>query len=116
MNRAERRRQARIRERPPVLIAGDGIVAASLGQSFEARPSADLPDKVTGKHRWVATGAWVLRDIDAEKAHDPDTMKFLDNENLMNLSIGCWDCERPLGDQPGCITYDSSCPVYIDGV
>lgn len=109
MNRSERRRQERAARKTPVLIAGEGIVAASLGQKFEARPSADLPEKVPGKHRWVATGAWVLRDIDAEKAYDADTMKFLDNENLMNLSIGCWDCERPLGTAPGAITANSRC-------
>lgn len=97
MNRHERRRQARMAQKTPVLIAGDGIIAGSLGQAFEARPSAQLSEKIPGRHRWVATGAWVLRDIDAEKAYDPDTMKLLDNENLMYLAIGCWDCEEPLG-------------------
>lgn len=97
MNRAERRRRQRSGGKTPVLIAGEGIVASTLGQSFEARPSAQLPDKEPGRHRWVATGAWVLRDLDVERAYDADTMKYLDNENLMNLSIGCWDCEQPLG-------------------
>jgi len=104
MNRAERRRQERqaARRRDTVLIAGEGIVAASLGMKYEATGHAQLPAKVPGKHRWVATGAWVLRDLDVERAHDPDTMKYLDNENLMNLSIGCWDCEKPLGAiEPG---------------
>lgn len=117
MNRAERRRQQRAeqRKKPPVLVAGDGIVAASLGQKFEARPHAELPAKEPGKHRWVATGAWVLRDIDAEHAYDADQLKFLDNESLMNLSIGCWDCERPLGEAPGAITFGSPCPALVVG-
>lgn len=110
MNRAERRRQERSHKKTPVLIAGEGIVAAALGHKYEATGHRELPAKVPGKHRWVATGAWVLSDLAVEKAHDPDTMKFLDNENLMNLSIGCWDCEQPLGVvQPG-----SHCPAEGD--
>lgn len=105
-NRAERRRQ-RAAGKTPVIVAGDGIVAASLGQRYEARPSAELPDKVPGRHRWVATGAWVLRDIDADLAGDADHMKLLDNENLMHLGIGCWDCEQALGE----ITTGSECPA-----
>jgi hypothetical protein len=52
-------------------------------------------------------GSWVLRDLDVARAHDPDTMKFLDNENLMSLSVGCWDCEEPLGK----IDFGSHCPA-----
>jgi hypothetical protein len=107
VNRAQRRRQSRAHAKPQVLIAGDGIVATALGQKYEARPAAQLPAKVAGQHRWVATGAWVLRSIDVEKAMDADTMKLLDNENLMHLSIGCWDCEEPLG----AIQYGSVCPA-----
>jgi hypothetical protein len=107
VNRAERRRQQRAHAKTPVLIAGDGIVAAALGAKYEATGHAQLPDKQPGEHRWIATGAWVLRNIDVEKAHDPDTMKFLDNENLMSLSLGCWDCEQPLG----VIHVGSHCPA-----
>ena len=110
MNRAERRRQERAHKKTPVLIAGEGIVAAGLGHKYEARPHAELAKKVPGKHRWVATGAWVMSDPAVEKAHDPDTMKFLDNENLMYLSIGCWDCEQPLG----VINPGSFCPAQGD--
>lgn len=110
MNRAERRRQERSHKKTPVLIAGEGIVAAGLGHHYEARPHAELAAKVPGKHRWIATGAWVMSDLAVDKAHDPDAMKFLDNENLMSLSIGCWDCEQPLGlIQPG-----SHCPAEGD--
>jgi hypothetical protein len=105
VNRAERRRHERAARRPPVLIAGEGIVAAALGHRYEARPHAELAAKVPGRHRWIASGAWVLSDVAVEGAHDPDVMKFLDNENLMHIGIGC--CERPLG----AITVDSVCPA-----
>ena len=110
MNRADRRRHQRAHAKTPVLIAGEGIVAAALGTEYEATGHAELPDKVAGKHRWIAAGSWVLRDIDVEKAHDADTMKFLDNENLFQLSIGCWDCEQPLGQ----IDFGSVCPAEGD--
>lgn len=110
MNRAERRRRARTGQRQPVLIAGDGIVAAGLGHRYEARPHAELPPKRPGEHRWIATGAWVLTPEAVERAHDPDTLKFLDHENLMHLSIGCWDCEQPLG----AIEVGSRCPAAGD--
>lgn len=54
----------------------------------------------------------MLRDIDAERAYDADTQKFLDNENLMYLSVGCWDCEQPLG--PKGIQFGSVCPADGD--
>ena len=107
MNRHERRRQERAAKKTPVLIAGEGIVAAELGHRYEATGHSELRPKEPGCHRWVATGSWVLSDAMVEKAHDPDTMKFLDNENLMYLGIGCWDCEQPLGAiKPG-----SHCPA-----
>jgi hypothetical protein len=102
MNRAERRRQERSHKKEPVLIAGEGIVAKDLGHRYEARPHAELSPKEAGKHRWIASGAWVLSGEMVEGAHDPDLYKLLDNENLMHLAIGCWDCEQPLGlIQPG---------------
>lgn len=109
MNRAERRRQQRSHKKTPVLIAGEGIAAAAIGHQYEATGHRELPAKVPGKHRWIASGS-LLSDLAVEKAHDPDTLKFLDNENLMYLGIGCWDCEQPLGlIQPG-----SLCPAPAD--
>ena len=105
--KAHNTRQRSMREgRIPVVIAGDGIVAAELpGHTYEARPHAELPTKVPGQHRWIATGAWVMSDNAVSGAMDPDLLKFLDSENLMQLSIGCWDCCLPLGQ----ITFDSTC-------
>src|SRR4051794_12223988 len=117
-NRAERRRQARAQSkhtRTPVLIAGENIVAASLGVKYEGRPAANLPDKQPGVHRWIAAGVWVLRELDAERAFDADHMKMLDNENLMELGIMCWDCENPLGSGAnGTITVGSTCTATGD--
>lgn len=109
--RARERREAKAAGRQPVIIAGAGIVAAELpGHTYEARPHAQLPAKVPGKHRWIATGAWVMSEEAVTGARDPDLLKFLDSENLMNLSLGCWDCERPLGAiEPG-----SPCPAPGD--
>jgi hypothetical protein len=90
------------------VIAGDGIVAATLpGHQYEAKPHADLPAKVPGEHRWIAAGSWVLSSADVEHADDADRLKFLDHENLLYLAIGCWDCEQPLG----AIEYGSRCPA-----
>lgn len=115
MNREERRRQAhkdrRAARKKPVLVAGDGIIAAALGAKYEARPAAQIRAKIMGEHRWVATGAWVLGDLDVEHASDVDHMKLLDNENLMYLAIGCWDCEKPLGE----IKYGSRCEARDSG-
>lgn len=116
--RAERRRrerelakrQGQRGDRPTVVIAGAGILASELpGHTYEAKPHAELAPKIPGKHRFVAMGSWVLNSVDVEHAHDVDMLKFLDSENLMHLSIGCWDCELPLGDGEGGCTVDSTC-------
>lgn len=89
-----------------MIIAGDGIVARSIeGHRYEARPSAQLPTKVLGEHRWVALASYVLTVEQAATAMDADTPKFLDHENLFHIGIGCWDCEQYLGQ----IEADSRC-------
>ena len=97
--RAERRREARAaaKRRDTVLIAGNGIIARSLGQRYEAVPHRELPEKQPGVHRWVAIAAYVLDMSAAKVAYDPDRMKYLDHENLMTLAIACYDCELALG-------------------
>lgn len=109
MGRAARRKQERRRQPAPILIAGDGIVARSLGQVFpiEMAGRHDLPPRRFGHHRWIATAAYILSDLDAAHAYDKDTEKFLDHENLFSLAIGCWDCEQILG--PGGVAANSFC-------
>lgn len=111
MGRAARRKHER-RASPPILIAGDGVVARSLGQAFPADMAGrnELPPKQPGRHRWICTAAYILRDLDVAAAHDPDVDKYLDHENLFHIAIGCWDCEQPLG----AISHDSRCTAPGD--
>lgn len=107
MNRAERRRRARAKDRKDAaLIVGDGIVATGLGHKYEAIAHAELAPKVRGEHRFVVTAAWVAPRGLVNSAFDADVIKLLDQENLMALSIGCVDCEQPLGT----IEEGSYCP------
>lgn len=112
MNRAERRRLERAAAKGrPIVYAGDNIIATQTGHQYEARSRATLAPKQEGKHRFVAVGSWVLSDNAIKRAFDPDERKFLDAENLMLLSIGCFDCEQQFGTgEDGTITEASWCP------
>lgn len=106
MNRAERRRNERAAARKiPAVIVGDNMVAAELGHQFSPR-RGELPEKVPGKHRWIATAAYSLSQEMAEAADDESKIKLLDHENMIDLAIGCWDCEKALGAE---IAPDSVC-------
>lgn len=112
VNRQQRRKSARHQAKQPVIIAGDGIVAAELtGHTFEAKPHAELPPKQPGRHRFIATAAYVLALDDARGAWDPDRLKFMDSENLLYLAIGCWDCEQVLGPPGTGVQAGSPCPA-----
>lgn len=102
-NRAERRRQDRANRKAadgkiPTLIVGDNIAAVSLPDHTYAARDAELPAKVPGKHRWVAMATWSLTEPQVTDAADADKVKLLDHENMVMLSIGCWDCEHALGE------------------
>jgi hypothetical protein len=106
--RAAERADAKAQRRQPVIIAGEGIVAAEIpGHRYEAKAHAELPAKQPGVHRWICTAAWVLADADVAGAFDPDRLKLMDHENLMALTLRCWDCEQPLG----AIEVGSRCPA-----
>lgn len=108
-SRRAQRRNPKVPAR--VVIAGDNIVAAEMGDKFEAVQRNDLPPKRLGHHRWVATAAFTMTDEAVSGAYDKTVMKFLDHENMFHLAIGCWDCEAPLGDPAkGGIRYGSPCP------
>jgi hypothetical protein len=99
-----------------VLIAGEGIVATPLEQKFEAVERRDLPPRRFGHHRWIATAAFFLTDEAVSGAYDKDQLKLLDHENMFSLAIGCWDCEKPLGDPSnGGIAYGSFCAATEEG-
>jgi hypothetical protein len=106
-DRAERRRAEREQRRPEIFV-GEGIVATTVpGAGYEARPHAKLPPKVPGGHRWIAIASYVVNLEQVRAAMDPDIPKYLDRENLFMISIGCYDCELPLG----AIKVDSVCPA-----
>ena len=91
------------------MLVGDNMVAASLGQQYAARQGAKLPPKIIGVHRWVAAASWVLNQDMARSSFDASDMRLLDAENMMYLAIGCWDCEKVLGQE---VDVDSPCPAH----
>lgn len=115
MGRAERRRQERIdrkrgeaRARAGEVVGVEqGHVWRSAGDMFEAGKFKDLPAKVPGRHRWIATATYSLSEKAVAGAYDPGELKFLDQENLAFVLIGCWDCEKALGE----VAADSACPA-----
>lgn len=115
MDRAERRRRERAaqkgHEQKQPVIVGEGIVAQGLGSQYEARPMAQLPEKQRGVHRWIAAASYVVTPQMARDAMDEAIPKFLDNENLFYLGIGCWDCEATLQEAGP----DSKCPAGNNG-
>ena len=102
MNRAERRRNERAARRHRPVIIGEGMVAASIGETFSADVErvAELPPKREGQHRWVAAASYVL-DMPDRLIGDEGTRKLLGPERLMYLGVGCWDCERAWGEVNG---------------
>lgn len=122
MRRARERAEAKAAERRPTLIAGEGVVAATLpGHVYEAKPFAQLPPKVPGQHRFIVSASWIASPALIDSAFDADLPKLLDHENLQGLAIGCWDCELVLqpDDAPpreGATTRSTPCPGDPSGV
>lgn len=52
-----------------------------------------LPRKVPGEHRWIATAMFNLAD---PAAFINNERTSLDHTNVVYIAAGCWDCERPL--------------------
>lgn len=93
--RARRRREAR--EHTTVVVRDTGF-------QQEARPSQKLAPKQPGQHRWIATALYSITEPEVRSAYDPAVEKHMDNENLVDVSFGCIDCEKPLGMiQPGSV-------------
>lgn len=116
MDRAERRRQARAEARRIMLHDGPGHtnVTTSTGQHYDVTTSAgQLPPKIIGVHRWVATAAYVVSQRQADAMFTESAPKYLDHESMFSMGVGCWDCEMELSREPrpGCVTADSRCPA-----
>lgn len=103
------RRHRRQQGRSKVIVAGDGIIASTAGEVFQADDAnARLAHKEPGRHRFVATACYALSDEDVRHMFDADKKKYLTSSNLWYLGIGCIDCEQVLGEQ---IEMDSVCPA-----
>lgn len=124
MNRKQRRaaeRQQRKRERTPpdhsrrVVIVGENLQGTEMGVTQRARPMAEPPPKVPGKHRWVATVAYnvseaTIREHLGYQQGGPRPLDaYFDNESMISLALGCVDCERILA--PGHASPDTPCPA-----
>jgi hypothetical protein len=117
MNRAERRRAARraAREGSAQMEAaaerGERPISffTDTGQYDVAAANAELPSKVPGQHRWVATAGYTM--TDAEVVHERrfqsgevTTRTMLDADRRFVFAIGCYDCEEPFPIiQPGSV-------------
>lgn len=124
MNRAERRRQARRNARELGAKMEDaaergempfGFYTASGQFEFAGDQGGVLPDRVDGRHRWIATAGYVISDDDVRlelrSQSGSGERQYLDHRTLFTFGIGCYDCERILGQ----ITPDSFCPGDPDG-
>lgn len=89
-----------------IIMVGEGVTARSTGQYDDAIPSAVLPDKVPGKHRWIVTAIYTVDENTVRHANDPTHVKYMDHESLIMLGLCCWDCERLF---PSEITPDTEC-------
>ena len=90
-NRAERRRRAR--QKISISMEDDrhGTMVVGTGQFVDVdhHPERNLPDKVEGEHRWIVAVAYTI--ADPWKVG----VKHMDQENLISVSTGCYDCEQP---------------------
>ena len=86
MNRAERRREARRK-----ITVGENLIVTGTGQHIDVdrHPERNLPPKTGGRHRWMVFAAFYCADPSA------DGPKFMDQENLISVGTGCYDCEQP---------------------
>lgn len=105
---SDARRKRRREER-----AHSTVVVRSTGVQQEARPGHKLPPKVAGQHRWIATAMYNISEPEVRDAYDPAVEKHMDNENLVDVSFGCIDCEKSLGMiQPGSVCLASAYDGY----
>jgi hypothetical protein len=104
VNRQQRRKAERDagKGRTTTLLPGD-VVFHDTGHVDSGSSAAELPAKVPGQHRWVASAAYVLNDemVRAEEANQAGDLtagfSILDHESRFMLAVYCWDCEQPLG-------------------
>ena len=76
---------------------GQGIV---VGTGVNQEPRRGFaPAKVPGRHRWIAVVTHTLSDEAARRGHAVGAGPvLLDVETMLDMSIGCLDCEQPFHD------------------
>lgn len=100
-SRAERRRRARELARRAGGPDGPLITGVWTDTGLvDIGSMAELPDKVPGKHRWIAAVMYVLseehvRNEQRRQAGETSYDTILDHESRVDFSIGCYDCEQP---------------------
>lgn len=75
-------------------VDGPGRLVRS-GQNQAVTEWADMPAKVPGRHRWIATAVHILNDRQAEAGANPLRDTFLGADSLAYVGVGCVDCEEP---------------------
>lgn len=100
MKRQERRRHDREQRKQPVLVLGENMLGASLGDLFEAKEGAKLPPKQHGEHRWIAVASFIVP-VPGSMIGDEAVAKILGPHNMFALGIGCYDCEEPWREDIG---------------
>lgn len=111
MNRAERRRLARrtSRELSAKMESGAergevpiGYYTATGQFEHAADQEGVLPERVPGRHRWIATAGYVLTDddvrIELRAQGGSGERQYLDHTTLFTFGVGCYDCELTLGE------------------
>lgn len=53
-----------------------------------------LPPKQPGRHRWVAITTHAVSEDAVRRAHRGQQV-HLDHESMIDVNVGCIDCERP---------------------
>lgn len=84
-NRAARRREMRRVSR------GENIVAIPTGERVRVDDVTmmKLPPKHPGRHRFITTACYYTPNPGAPGP------KLMDQNNLVYVVVGCWDCEEP---------------------
>lgn len=114
-DRAARRREARALAKQATRQGAPRVagVITDTGQWEQAAAMGRLPAKVPGRHRWIATAAYVVpeamvrNEVRWQTGDQSGGPTYLDHEARFDFSLGCWDCEEPLG----VITPDTPCPA-----
>lgn len=72
----------------PLHPNGEFVFPASMARG-------QMPRKVAGQHRWIASVAHTMTTEGCVEAMKPDGGFVLDHESMLMVALGCYDCEQP---------------------